>query len=110
MASVARLWLPFCFCWSYSNANSGCQRGATLAASIRVVCKCLFRCFEIGVLCNLPAELCSAPHKTAIADGSLLRGRKVKNQKRDTFGAQVTCCNVGPERLLKFNEVIDSTG
>jgi len=63
IASVARLWLPFCFCWSYSNANSGCQRGATFAASIRVVCKCLFRYFEIGVLCNLPAELCSAPHK-----------------------------------------------
>src|SRR5258708_7890020 len=43
-------------------ASSELFRGAIFAASISVVCKCLFRCFESGVRCTVFAELFSAPH------------------------------------------------
>ena len=36
------------------------NRGANLAASISIVCRCLFRCFEIGLRWSIPAELCCA--------------------------------------------------
>ena len=48
-ASVARLALPFCFSCSYTIASSGLFRGAIFAASIRIVCRCLLRCFDSGV-------------------------------------------------------------
>ena len=43
-------------------ASAGLYRGAILAASINVVCKCLLRCFDSGVRCTVLPELFSAPH------------------------------------------------
>ena len=38
------------------------QRGASFAASMSMLCKCLFRCLEIEVRSALPPEFFSAPH------------------------------------------------
>jgi hypothetical protein len=46
---VAWLQFPFCFSRSYTSARSAFQRGASFAASMSMLCKCLFRCLEIGV-------------------------------------------------------------
>ena len=57
---VARLRLPRAISFVCSAANSAFQRGASFAASIRIVCKCLLRSFEIGPRWLLPADSRSA--------------------------------------------------
>src|SRR6516165_7106332 len=56
-ASVARLRSPRWSSRSCTTASCGLRRGASLAASISIVCRCLLRCLEIGPRCSLPAEL-----------------------------------------------------
>src|SRR6516225_5455135 len=55
-ASVAWLRFPRCSSRSCTAASCGLWRGASLAASIRIVCRCLLRCLEIGSRCSWPAE------------------------------------------------------
>ena len=55
-ARVARLRLPRVSSFSCSAANCGFQFGASLAASISVVCKYLLRFLEMGPRCSFPAD------------------------------------------------------
>jgi len=46
----------------YGSASVELSRGAILAASINVVCRCFLRCFDSGLRCTALPELFSAPH------------------------------------------------
>src|SRR5260370_3050899 len=61
-ARVARFAFPFCLSRSYTSASPELRRGASLAASISTLCRCLLRCLERGVRLIMFAELFSAPH------------------------------------------------
>ena len=61
-ASVARFLWPRSNSFAYNSANCSFHRGASFAASINTVCKCLLRCFEIGPRFSLPADSFWALH------------------------------------------------